>query len=516
MAALVRNRSSAVPLMRTFAADAAVEEDVHPRAQQVRQHVTPLGLAKGGVHGNWNTSKAWRNKPLFRRQGDVRFKTGTEAVKLLINEAKRRDPHEIPFINSVRDSFSCLAGLFDRNPRYAFLAKQLMEPERFLSFRVAWMDDHGIYRLSRGWRVQYNSALGPYEGPLHFGHHVNSGLIKSLGFDSIFSNALTGLGVGAAVGGADINPLDKSDAEMQRFCQSYMTELHKYIGPEIDYPTMGIGVSAKEMGYMYGQYKRLSNHATSSSHSRSFLYGASSSGISKVPGYGVAHFAQEILKSKGDSLEGKRCLITGAGKVARALAEKLLDYGAIPLTFSDLSGFVYEPDGFVDVGKLRTISQIKDDRSAQVGRYVISSTTAQFNDPANIFEIPCDLCFTCSSMGEVGADEANLLADNGCKAIFEGGFSTVTAEAAKVLKKRGLIYGPDTITMTGSTIANGLVGVNKFDVNADKLLAQHIARIHDHVARTAKEFNTRGDLHAGATILGFITTADVMITHGAV
>jgi len=265
------------------------------------------------------------------------------------------------------------------------------------------------------------------------------------------------------------------------------------------------------MGYLYGQYKRLSQRV--SSRNRPYLYG-SSLNFSKVPGYGVAHFAEEILKSKGDSLQGKRCLITGAGKVARALAERLLQYGAIPLSFTDASGFVYEPDG-LDSGKLRTISQIKGDRTAQVGRYVISSTTAQFNDPASVFDIPCDLCFPCAGVDELSEGEVNKLADNGCQGIIEGGFSTITAGGTKMMKKRGMLYGPHVITLTGSTIVNGL-NILRFDAHADKLLAEHISRIHDQVARTAREFNTRGDLHAGANILGFIQAADVMIKQGAV
>eukprot|EP00814_Leptocylindrus_danicus_P003536 CAMPEP_0116020740 /NCGR_PEP_ID=MMETSP0321-20121206/9977_1 /TAXON_ID=163516 /ORGANISM="Leptocylindrus danicus var. danicus, Strain B650" /LENGTH=509 /DNA_ID=CAMNT_0003491489 /DNA_START=78 /DNA_END=1607 /DNA_ORIENTATION=- len=489
---------------RAFASAVPVDEE--PPKKQVN-----LATRSGGVHGNWATSKSWRNKPLFRRQGDVRFKTGADAVNLLISEAKRRDAHEVEYINSVQSSFSCLSSLFDRNPRYAFLAKQMMEPERMLSFRVAWMDDSGVYRLSRGWRVQYNSALGPYEGALHFGHHVNAGVVKSLGFDSIFSNALTGFHVGAAVGGADINPFNKSEAEIQRFCQSYMTELSKYIGPDIDYPVMGMGVGEKEMGYLYGQYKRLTH--TAARRGKPYMSGWDSN-ISKVSGYGIAHFAHNMLESKGDSLEGKRCLITGAGKVARSLAEKLLEYGAIPLTFSDESGFVYEPDG-IDASKLRTLSQIKEERGAQVGRYIIASTSAKFNEPDSLYDIPCDLCFPCAGMSEITDVEANHLADNGCMGIIEGGHSTVTAGARKTLKKRGLLYGPHTVTLTGMTIVNGL-GVNRFDEAADKELAGHMKRVHDDVAKTAREFNTRGDLYAGATILGFIQAADVMITQGAV
>lgn len=205
------------------------------------EHEKNLISKEEGVHQTMKLSKSWRNKPLFRRQGDVRFKTGLEAANLLVEEAKRRDKHEEFYIDSVSSTMQCLGSIFDRNPRYAFVAKQLMEPERFIQFRVAWIDDVGVVRMTRGYRCQYSSSLGPYEGALHFGSHVNSGVVKALGFDSVFSNALTGFNIGAAVGGADINPEDKSDAEMQRFCQSYMTELAKYVGPDIDQPTMGMG-----------------------------------------------------------------------------------------------------------------------------------------------------------------------------------------------------------------------------------------------------------------------------------
>ena len=207
-------------------------------------------------------SKSWRNKPLFRRQGDVRFKSGLEASKLLIAEANRRDSHEAEYIDSITSTMEALAPMFERNPRYAFVAKQLMEPERFVQFRVSWMDDVGVVRLNRGFRIQYSSSLGPYEGPLHLGSHVNAGLVKALGFDNVFSNSLTGYDVGSSTGGSDFNPLDKSEAEVQRFCQSYMTELSKYVGPDIDLPTMGVGVAEKEMGYLFGQYKRINNKST--------------------------------------------------------------------------------------------------------------------------------------------------------------------------------------------------------------------------------------------------------------
>jgi glutamate dehydrogenase (NADP+) len=217
------------------------------------------------------SGKSWRNKPLFRRQGDVRFKTGVEAAQLLVNEAMRRDAHEGHFIDSVRSNVLCLAPVFDRNPKYAFVAKTLMEPERHVQFRVAWTDDTGVVRMNRGYRIQYNSSIAPYTGGLHFGSHINCSVMKALGFDTVFSNALTGFDIGAAVGGSDFNPLDKTEAELQRFCQSYMTELAKYIGPGQDSPWMGMGVGKEEMGYMFGQYKRINSKA--SAGGRYFLSG---------------------------------------------------------------------------------------------------------------------------------------------------------------------------------------------------------------------------------------------------
>ncbi len=221
-----------------------------------------LVTSEEGVHQTMKISKGWRNKPLFRRQGDVRFKTGNEAAHLLIKEAKRRDLHDREFIDSISSKMMCLSPVFDRNPKYAFLAKTLMEPERYIQFRVSWIDDTGVIRMNRGYRIQYSSSLGPYQGSLHFGSHITNSIIKSLSFNTVFSNALTGFDAGAAVGGSDFNPLDKSEAELQRFCQSYMTELSKYLGPEQDFPYMGSGVSEEEMGYMFGQYKRINPKAS--------------------------------------------------------------------------------------------------------------------------------------------------------------------------------------------------------------------------------------------------------------
>mmetsp|Transcript_15687 Transcript_15687/g.32989 ORF Transcript_15687/g.32989 Transcript_15687/m.32989 type:complete len:511 (+) Transcript_15687:180-1712(+) len=457
-----------------------------------------------GVHQTMQLSKNWRNKPLFRRQGDVRFKSGLEASKLLIAESNRRDAHEIEYIESITSTMECLSPLFDRNPRYAFVAKQLMEPERFVQFRVAWTDDNGVTRLNRGFRIQYSSALGPYEGPLHLGAHVNGGLIKALGFDNVFSNGLTGYDVGSSVGGSDFNPFDKSETEVQRFCQSYMTELAKYVGPDLDHPTMGMGVSEREMGYLHGQYKRINVKSTSSGVP--FMTRKDS----HVPGHAVVLFAKEMLKDRNQSLMGKRCLILGSGKNARSVAAKLLEFGAIPLTFSDESGHVYEPNG-IDESKLKTISNIKEERGAMLGRYVISSTTAKFNEPGSIFDIPCDLCFPCGKIKTVDTDAVTKLADNGCMGVIEGGHKQVTLEGRHVLKSRGVMYGPHIVTLTGANIVHGH-GHNL----SNEDLESEVKRIYNDVKIAATEFNARGDLFAGGSMVGFLRVANAMLSHGAV
>jgi glutamate dehydrogenase (NADP+) len=276
-----------------------------------------------------------------RREGDARFKTGSEATEMLIQEAKRKDPHAMQFLDTLDEIIPTLAPLLDRAPKYAWIAKQLLEPERVVQFRVSWLDDNGNSRINRGWRVQYSSSLGPYEGGLNFSGSITSGVVKALGLESVFINSLTGCNLGAAAGGADFNPHNKSEAEIQRFCQSYMTELSKYIGPDHDYPSMGFGVGINEIGYLYGQWKRMNSHLAQ--RGSGILWG----GLNPYPqavGHGIVHFAEAMLNGKKESLKGKRCLVTGSGKVALHVAEKLLEYGAIPLSFTDQSGHIYEPE----------------------------------------------------------------------------------------------------------------------------------------------------------------------------
>ncbi|GAB5033502.1 glutamate dehydrogenase [Nannochloropsis oceanica] len=436
----------------------------------------------GGVHGSRATQKTWRNKPLFRREGDARFRTGAEAAEMLINEVKRRDSHEQEFVQVFENAIQILAPVFERIPKYAFVGKEFIEPERIFQFRVSWLDDSGTYRMNRGFRVQYSSALGPFEGGLHFHKDVNAGLIKSMAFARVFTNALTGCEMGAAVGGADFNPMNKSEAEIQRFCQAYMTELSKYIGPDQDLPGVGTGVGAREIGYL-----------------------------------GVAHWAKRALEGKGETMEGKRCLITGSGKMALHVAEKLLEMGAIPITLSDTSGHIYEPDG-LDAAKLKTIMKIKSERGARIGRYIIASTTAKYNEPENVFSVPADLVFPCATHNEIDGVTATMLADMGVRGVFEGSHMPSTNQAIAVYKKRGILHGGHVATMAVDSIFNGLE-LSKNSPSMEELdgrIKDAVDAIYLEAKATAKEFNVRGDLHAGAIMAGFLRVADTIICHGAV
>ncbi|KAG5185513.1 glutamate dehydrogenase 1 (NADP-dependent) [Tribonema minus] len=479
------------------------------------EHLSPLSQF-GGVHGvSSKGQKTWRNKPLFRRDGDQRFKTGSEAVQMLLLAAHKKDPHSTEFLETLEDTLPALIPLLDRQPKYAWIAKQLLEPERAIQFRVAWLDDMGYSRMNRGWRTQYSSTLGPYEGGLHFNGNLSSAQVKALGLETVFTNSLSGCSLGAASGGADFNPHNKSESETQRFCQSYMTELSKYIGPDMDIPSMGYGVGLPEVGYLYGQYKRVNDHVAQKG--RGVLWG----GIPLYPegvGHGVVYFANEMLRDKGDSLKGKRCLVTGSGKLALSIAGKLLELGAIPISFSDSNGHIVETDGF-DAAKLRTVVSIKNERGARLGRYIISSTTARFNDPECIFDVPADVVFAAAHRNEIDADRAQRLAENGCLAVIEGANSPCTKAAKAVFRKRGVLFGPHMATLAGNGIVSGFeLSSNPLlpGQSIDRRVEEQMARIFADVNNTAKEFNTRGDLHAGAVISGFVKVADVMLAHGAV
>lgn len=462
----------------------------------------------GGVHGSkyGAATKMWRNKPLFVRGGkELNFKTGAEAANLLIQEAQLKDPGSEEFLASWEAVVNSLTVVFDRTPKFAWVMKLLLEPERSITFRVAWIDDHGNTQLNRGFRVQYSSALGPYQGGLSFGSHVNHSYVKAAAFDNVFRNALSRKGLGGAFGGADFDPYTKSDTEIQRFCQSFMTELSKYIGQEVDYPGLGEGVSPVEIGYLYGQYKRITQHY--GQVGTGLLWGGAPVHTGAV-GTGVADFAKLLLRDKGMSIEGKRCLITGTGHVAISLAERLVELGAIPITFSDSAGHIYEPGGF-DAGKLKTVVMIQHERGARIGRYIMASTTAKFADDNNeLFNIPCDIVFPCTTSPLMNAAAIDKLAANGCKAVVEGAKQGLSNEGFAAAKKRGLVVGPHRATLIGSALISGSA--------YDRPITAAMEELYEELKSTAKEFNTRGDISAAANIAAFHRVADVMIQHGTV
>jgi len=469
----------------------------------------------GGVHGSKSAvlTKLWRNKPLF---ADNVFKTGTEASQLLMDHALLKDSGSTHFLQSWESTVNSLAVVFDRMPKYAWVMKQLLEPDRTVTFRVAWIDDNGISRLNRGFRVQYSSALGPYEGGLAFGRKVNYSYVKSAAFDTVFVNALSRKHIGGAYGGSDFEPSGKSDTEIQRFCQSFMTELAKYVGPDSDLPGLGDGVSPAEIGYLYGQYKRIHQH-----HGQlgtGLLWGGAPAYQSMV-GYGVVQFAKKMLADKNMNLNGKRILITGNKSVALSVGEKLLEAGAVPIVFSDTHGYIHEPDGF-DLLKIKTVQKIQTERDARIGRYIVSSTTAKFSDDfGDLFDIPCDFVFACAGSPSIHEADVQKLAQHGCKGVIEGVHQGISNNGILALKKRNLLFAPYKAATIGSALINGysiaqnpLVAGETMEGRVDEA----ISRVFDEIKATGKEFNTRGDLNAAANIAAFLRVANVMMVHGAV
>ncbi|KAF1772348.1 NAD(P)-binding domain [Phytophthora cactorum] len=486
------------------------------------------------VHGTTHGKKHWKNKPLFRRGGDKRFRNGQEAADMLTDEVIRRDPNQ-PCVASFQRAVDRLQPLFtgrvlpsraelcqfrrpvfDRYPKYAWVMKTLMEPERLIQFRVPWIDDEGSSRVNRGFRVQFSSALGPYMGGLRFHPETTHGTAKFLGFETIFRNALAGP-YGGAHGGSDFNPMDKSESEIMRFCQSYMTELANYIGPHTDVPTAGVGVGPQEIGYMFGQYKRLRQ-----------LHPGGTEGIlsggayhyPQVTGYGVAHFANRILETRGETLKGKRCLISGSGTVALNVAQKLLNLGAIPIGMSDNFGFVIEDQGFSSKS-LEELKRIKEERNARLGAYIMSSTTANYHpsEEGRLWETPCDYAFPCAIQNDVDADAVRLLVKNGCKGIFEGANFPSTDEAISLIKQHGLAFGPNKASNGGqfALITKSLGATTQLsDDEVDKIVKDYMYKLHDRVAASAEEFNAAGDLHVGANITAFMSVAAAMFRQGVV
>jgi len=379
-----------------------------------------------------------------------------EKLEPLFAKVVRRNPGELEFHQAVREVFSSLGPVIAKHPEYMErrLIELVCEPERQVIFRVPWQQDDGQIRINRGFRVQYNSALGPYKGGLRFHPSVNLGIIKFLGFEQIFKNALTGLPIGGAKGGADFEPKGRSDDEVMRFCQSFMTELHRHIGEQVDVPAGDIGVGAREIGYLFGQYKRMANRYESGVLTGKGIGYGGALVRKESTGYGAAFFVREMLAVRGQDVEGRTCIVSGSGNVAIYAIEKLQQMGAKVVACSDSEGVAYDPQG-IDVELLRQVKEVERGRlSAYVERR--GGTGARHLPGGNVWEIPCDVALPCATQNELDGKDAKRLADNGCIVVAEGANMPATPDAVRVFTERGVLFGPGKAANAGGGSTSAL------------------------------------------------------------
>eukprot|EP00753_Platysulcus_tardus_P002877 PLAT11982.1.p2 GENE.PLAT11982.1~~PLAT11982.1.p2 ORF type:complete len:472 (+),score=224.34 PLAT11982.1:59-1417(+) len=442
-------------------------------------------------------------------------------VEALYESIRARDPDQKEFLQAVHEVLFSLVPVFESDAKYLAIAKRMAEPERVVQFRVAWINDAGDVEVNRGFRVQFNSALGPYKGGLRFHPTVNLSVIKFLGYEQIFKNSLTTLMLGGGKGGSDFDPKGKSDREVMAFCQSFMTELSRHIGADTDVPAGDIGVGGREIGFMFGQYKRLRNEFTGVLTGKSPKWGGSLI-RPEATGYGLVYYTAEMLAGlKEDDLAGKRVAVSGSGNVAQYAIEKLLDLGAIPVTCSDSGGFIYEPEGFTREG-LAEIMAIKNERRGRISEYAAWSETAEYTAGAKPWGIKVDIALPCATQNELDEEDAKVLIENGCIAVAEGANMPSTPGAIEALKAAGVLYGPAKAANAGGVAVSGLemaqdssrLAWTREKVDAE--LKNIMASIFKAGAAAAERFGSPGDLQMGSNIAGFLKVADSMIDQGCV
>jgi len=434
---------------------------------------------------------------------------------------ERRNPGEREFHQAVREVLESIEPVVEAHPEYRKerILERLLEPERVIMFRVPWVDDKGEFQINRGFRVQFNSALGPYKGGLRFHPTVNLSILKFLAFEQTFKNSLTTLAMGGGKGGSDFDPKGKSDTEVMRFCQSFMTELSRHIGKDTDVPAGDIGVGKREIGYLFGQYKRLANEFSGILTGKAIAWGGSLI-RPEATGYGSVYFAQEMLTAANDGLEGKRCVISGSGNVAQFTAQKLIQLGAVPLTFSDSSGFVYDPDGVTDE-KLDFVMELKNVRRGRIKEYA-DRFSCEYHEGKRPWDVPCDAAFPSATQNEIEEAEAKALVKNGCRVVAEGANMPTTPEAVAVFQEAGVLFGPGKAANAGGVATSGLeMSQNAMRLSwtaeeVDSRLRDIMHRIFTATAAAADEYSTSGDYVSGANIAGFVKVADAMLDQGLV
>jgi glutamate dehydrogenase (NADP+) len=448
-------------------------------------------------------------------------------VDALMAEVEAKDPGEKEFHQAVREVASSVERVLEREPKYRRerIFERLVEPERVIIFRVPWVDDAGDIHVQRGFRVEMNSAIGPYKGGLRFHPTVYLGLLKFLAFEQVFKNALTTLPLGGGKGGADFDPKGRSDAEVMRFCQSYMTELHRHIGQSTDVPAGDIGVGTREIGYLFGQYKRIRNEFTGVLTGKGQHWGGSLIRL-EATGYGAVYFAKEMLATRGETLEGKTCLVSGSGNVAIYTVEKLLELGAKPITLSDSSGFVVDPDGF-DAEKLAWVKDLKEVRRGRIAEYPERFPTATFTTtngrgPNPLWAIPADCAFPSATENEIDAEDAANLLAGGVYVVSEGANMPTVPQGVEKFLADGILYGPGKAANAGGVAVSGLEMTQNSERTAwtrhqvDERLHQIMHAIHEQCRITASHYGAPGNYVHGANIAGFLKVADAMLEQGVV
>jgi len=455
-------------------------------------------------------------------------KTPAEYVDQVMAIVKAKNPAEPEFHQAVQEVFDSLRLVLQRHPEYkeAKILERITEPERVMMFRVPWFDDRGEIQVNRGFRIEMNSAIGPYKGGLRFHPSVNLGILKFLAFEQVFKNSLTTLPMGGGKGGSDFDPKGKSDNEVMRFCQSFMTELQRHIGPDTDVPAGDIGVGGREIGFLFGQYKRIRNEFTGVLTGKGLGWGGSLI-RPEATGYGCVYFAQEMLKSRNDSLEGKLCLVSGSGNVSQYTVEKLLDLGAKPVSWSDSNGVIYDPDG-IDREKLAWVIELKNARRGRIREYADKFKKAIFIptdvklDHNPLWAIKADCAFPSATQNEINAKDAKTMIENGVKVVSEGANMPSTLEATKLFLEAKILYGPAKAANAGGVATSGLeMSQNSMRLSwtreeVDDRLHKIMIAIHKNCYDTAKEYGTPGNLVNGANIGGFIKVANAMMDQGLV
>ncbi|OYO23091.1 glutamate dehydrogenase [Enemella dayhoffiae] len=431
-----------------------------------------------------------------------------------------RNPGEREFHQAVKEVFESLGPVLKRNPHYADAAvlERICEPERQIIFRVPWTDDGNRVQINRGFRVEFSSVLGPYKGGLRFHPSVYLGIVKFLGFEQIFKNSLTGMPIGGGKGGSDFDPKGRSDGEIMRFCQSFMTELYRHIGEYTDVPAGDIGVGGREIGYLFGQYKRITNRYEAGVLTGKGLTWGGSLVRTEATGYGTVMFTEEMLKANGEDLDGRRVVVSGSGNVAIYAAEKAAQLGGTVVACSDSSGYLVDEDGL----DLDLLKQVKEVERARLTAYADRRGSAKFSSRGSVWEVPCDVALPCATHNELDADHARTLLKNGVRAVAEGANMPCTPEAVEVLLNGGVLFGPGKAANAGGVATSALemqqnASRDAWDfAHTEQRLQEIMTGIHDDCAETAEEYGTPGNYVAGANIAGFTKVADAVLALGVI